>query len=606
MKFALNTYPVLCVLILTALSLNAAPSFCQNTVNIIAPPHIQPGQQFPVVVYACSADGNIEDSFNDGKTLLFQSAETVQVPLAFNKGVAYVSTSLNAETTWDISVENIHGSSVVSTETSLSELVHTGEISQAGETWSASKLHVIEGTVIVPENAELVIEPGALIQVLNTSSFIVHGAIRVVGTEQEPVLITSENHEAPWGGIEVRNGTGDFTYCFFTGGGGDRNKTFGHSNSQPVVYAENAELVLKNCYLLNNTGKGLGGVESVISVDSSIIAHCDTGGEFKRGTTHISSSYVLNIPNDDGILDDDDNDGLYFNGVLPGSDQPSVLEDSVIISIKDDGIDHNGARLNVTNCWIEKCDNGGVAASNTNYVKINNTVLRYCGQGIEAGYGAPQVLVDHCVFVDNVIGLRFGDEYDHGCEGSMTVANTICHGNGDNIHNYDNKLGGPVENAIVITYSLTNDEEYDSEPFCLSGVPLFDVNYHLMPLSPGVGAGMSGSDMGLVTDVADPDVSVNDISDANELLMQPFQLGRNYPNPFNASTTISYLLPREGHVRATVYNMAGQRVTVLADGRLPAGEHRMVWNANDVASGVYLCAVSFGDAVHTIPLCLVK
>jgi hypothetical protein len=606
MKHTLYKYPVFCTLFCAVLSLHAATSFCQHSVTIIAPSHIPPGQQFPIVVYACDNDGEIADTFEGVRTLRFQSAETVQMPVSFKKGVAYVSTRLNTAALWDISVDTIQGTSVVNTGISLPERVHAGETSQAVETWAASELHVIEDTVIVPEYAELVIEQGAVIQIRNNSSVIIHGTIRVDGTEQEPVLITAQNHEESWGGIEVRNGTGDFSYCFLTGGGGDRNRVFGHSDSQPTVYAENAELRLGNCYLVYNPGKGLGSLESGITVDSSIIAHCDTGGEFKRGTTHISSSYIMDIPNDDGIVDDDDNDGLYFNGVRPGSDQPSVLEDSYIITAKDDGIDHNGARLNVTNCWIEKCDNGGIAASNTFFVDVYDTVIRSCGQGVEVGYGAPEVRVDHCVFIDNVIGLRFGDEYYHGCDGSATVENTIFHGNGDNIHNFDLKSGGPVENAITITYSLTNDVEYDDEPFCLSGIPLFDDNYHLLPLSPGVDSGMNGSDMGLVAGDGVPDVSVSDHSGENERLMQPFQLGQNFPNPFNATTTIPFVIREGCHVNVTVYSSVGQKVEAVHDRYLDPGRHAIRFDAGQYSNGVYLYTVSAGRYRQTGTMILMK
>lgn len=69
---------------------------------------------------------------------------------------------------------------------------------------------------------------------------------------------------------------------------------------------------------------------------------------------------------------------------------------------------------------------------------------------------------------------------------------------------------------------------------------------------------------------------------------EQFKVYGAYPNPFNPSTTISYDLPERGHVRIEVFNMLGQRVTMLADEIRPAGRHSVLWNAEGLASGIYL------------------
>ena len=66
-----------------------------------------------------------------------------------------------------------------------------------------------------------------------------------------------------------------------------------------------------------------------------------------------------------------------------------------------------------------------------------------------------------------------------------------------------------------------------------------------------------------------------------------FSLSQNFPDPFNPVTTIRYTLPMPATVRVTIYNMLGQEVDVLVDGRETAGEKNIAWNAGGVASGVY-------------------
>ena len=89
-------------------------------------------------------------------------------------------------------------------------------------------------------------------------------------------------------------------------------------------------------------------------------------------------------------------------------------------------------------------------------------------------------------------------------------------------------------------------------------------------------------------------------------LPQQFELGANYPNPFNPSTMIPYRLPAAMHVRLEVYNLLGQRVATLANGEQPAGFHTASWDATDAAgeavgAGVYLYRLS-GDGMQADPV----
>jgi hypothetical protein len=67
-----------------------------------------------------------------------------------------------------------------------------------------------------------------------------------------------------------------------------------------------------------------------------------------------------------------------------------------------------------------------------------------------------------------------------------------------------------------------------------------------------------------------------------------FTLDPNLPNPFNPETTIRYTLAQAGPVRLTVFDVQGRRVATLVDAHQEAGEHRVRWNAQGLASGIYL------------------
>jgi hypothetical protein len=85
-----------------------------------------------------------------------------------------------------------------------------------------------------------------------------------------------------------------------------------------------------------------------------------------------------------------------------------------------------------------------------------------------------------------------------------------------------------------------------------------------------------------------------------------FALHPAYPNPFNATTTIRFSLPKQGVASLKVYNVLGQEVATLVDGPLQAGEHQLQWSADGVASGTYLIRLSFEDYSKTQKVVLLK
>ncbi len=65
------------------------------------------------------------------------------------------------------------------------------------------------------------------------------------------------------------------------------------------------------------------------------------------------------------------------------------------------------------------------------------------------------------------------------------------------------------------------------------------------------------------------------------------RLYANYPNPFNPETTLHYTLKQAGETELTVYDARGRRVRVLFRGRQQPGDHKIVFDAAGLASGVY-------------------
>lgn len=85
-----------------------------------------------------------------------------------------------------------------------------------------------------------------------------------------------------------------------------------------------------------------------------------------------------------------------------------------------------------------------------------------------------------------------------------------------------------------------------------------------------------------------------------------FRLDPNYPNPFNPETTFRFSLPEAGEITLRIFDLLGREVAVAASGRYGAGEHRVRFRPDGLASGVYFCRLEAGDRVGTRKIVIQK
>jgi len=85
-----------------------------------------------------------------------------------------------------------------------------------------------------------------------------------------------------------------------------------------------------------------------------------------------------------------------------------------------------------------------------------------------------------------------------------------------------------------------------------------------------------------------------------------FQLLEAYPNPFNPATAISYRLVANSFVELNVYDAVGRAIAKLVNEEKPAGLHKVVWNARDFPSGLYVCRLVAGSRSDSKKLMLIK
>lgn len=79
-----------------------------------------------------------------------------------------------------------------------------------------------------------------------------------------------------------------------------------------------------------------------------------------------------------------------------------------------------------------------------------------------------------------------------------------------------------------------------------------------------------------------------------------------YPNPFNPSTTLSFVLPREGRVDIGIFDITGSKVQSFTSDILPAGNHQFIFDGSSLPTGVYFAQLQSGAQVRVQKLMLLK
>lgn len=85
--------------------------------------------------------------------------------------------------------------------------------------------------------------------------------------------------------------------------------------------------------------------------------------------------------------------------------------------------------------------------------------------------------------------------------------------------------------------------------------------------------------------------SISKLIVTTETIPLEFALEQNYPNPFNPTTTIRFAIPEVTNVKLTIYNILGERVAELLNQQMEPGYYNYVWDAGNVASGLYVYEV---------------
>ncbi|MBC8204681.1 MAG: T9SS type A sorting domain-containing protein, partial [FCB group bacterium] len=412
--------------------------------------------------------------------------------------------------------------------------------------------YIVEGDIWVEEGDSLVIEAGAEFLFNEGVEFDINGYLYAVGTETDSIKFMPSVADSTWGGIDFNDSADDSSklgYCLITG------------SNQSGIDCFCSNPTISNCNIIGNSDYYYGGGISCNFSDPNI-SYCtiseNSGGEGGGINCHISDpaiSHCIIIGN---------YASNYGGGIMCGMN----------------------SRPNISNCTISmnsSTNNGSGICCLFSGPTVLNTI-------VEGNYG------DYWIY--------FYDPFDESITFSDFYNNE-----------YGNFTGDVPEGLGTITGVNANSDSCD-QFYNIYLDPLFAEpelgDFHLQAGSPCIDAGDPESP-------PDPDGSIADIGafpydstwvfvEKPDITLKPveYYLHAPYPNPFNPETTLTFDLPRPGHVSLVIYDIQGREVQSLVNSQRSAGYHQLIFDGSGLSSGIYFAYLQVGSFTQSRKLLLIK
>lgn len=343
------------------------------------------------------------------------------------------------------------------------EIELKGTISTSVEIPPNSLVTITENLSISPTGS-LRVHEGTVILVNEGVDINVSGPIIFSGSAVNPVFVTCSRNDSYWGGFisRVPGGTVEAVYTIFCRSGyhDSEGYNWGHSGRQALFYTENSTLNLNHCFITDHIGQIFYPQDATINLSNILVQRAQTGGQINSSDLVIRNSVFTDFPDDSPTFQDSDNDALYISA------SDAEIENTSFMFAKDDGLDsgnEEGGELTFTNCRFEACFHEGAALSSGGTVIKNHTftgcVFTNCGQGLELGFSSPNhtVVAEDCMFLNNGIGIRYGDNYDWSeIEGKMIIRNSSSLYNDRDVWNMVRMIWSPRLEKMSFTNTIVS------------------------------------------------------------------------------------------------------------------------------------------------------
>lgn len=416
---------------------NSAPEeFAGSQLRVIVPENFPSGYAIPVVAWVEAAAGH---ALRANGLLSATGQPAIQLRRGVGSGFlpapAAPGALVYAATVGSLAVEKTIG---VETNTVWTEAA--GEI-QGVSVWPAGSRIEIKQNLTISAGASLVIGEGTVVRLAHRVNLTNNGSLLIQGTTARPVVFMPEAPALPWGGI-IMHAAGaqlEATGAIFTGSGAEpcffdsqfcarAGAPHSHRGEQPLLSCIGSGISVSMTdsaaiSLSGQFGHSVDGGSYTFRFTRFLMQRCTTGGEYTGAAFVVNDSAFIECPADTAEFVDGDNDCLYLVNGTHG------FTNTLFGYCKDDAIDSGASGAGVFNyqdCWFESAFHEANSLSGTGKQVVHcRSVFLNSGQALEAGYESPEGTLDQCLAIGNVVGGRFGDNYDWSYNGFLRATNSI-------------------------------------------------------------------------------------------------------------------------------------------------------------------------------------
>ncbi len=483
--------------------------------------------------------------------------------------------------------------------------------------WTAAEDIYVVDDIIIESNKSLTVSENVNILVAAGKSIIVEGQLDMYGSEGNEIYISAFGHgeEDLWNGIHIINATGrcEINYVIMTGtiagfvieqstvdvANTIVNVTWIPDNDSDGAFhaTTNSNLSLFSCKaVIDDTNIPFAYTVKVVdsyvfmrkcdirlTISDPLIEHVvGKGVVLERCQGQLDSSYIRVKLNETGLSDQNPLVGLYIDEISNFNIHHNAIRLQTSSSLASSAVQvHNSSGVNLDHMSIHLVPRSnlaflvGIELEESSDVTVRNSVIADTA-GVYNNYIISARIIEPN---DSRLNVLFTDIFQVGIHSHPLIS-------------YEN------------TYSL--DPMWITER---------GESYHLDSLS-GV-LDLGDAELGLDPDDTDPDLGMHyyhqpDIVGVENPVYraETYTIGQAYPNPFNSSTSITITLPDITNINATVHDILGRQVALIANGNYTAGSYRLTWNGQagymDAASGVYFIRISGGHENSVQKVVLLK
>jgi hypothetical protein len=376
-------------------------------VKLIAPAGYLAGMPFLARVEVLNETGARDWDQWDGEAIL--SSDNPAVTLSTNKvalrnglGTALITISGSANFNLRAQVGSEQAQRAVVNRSAEVATSVSGTLPGASTTWSG--IIRVTGTVTVPAGHTLTIDPGTLVLINGVASgmtginIVVNGAIRSLGTEAQPVVITCADATQNWGQIWHETSQASlYEHTFISRAG--RTAGEGHTFTGPAFRITNSTVDFQSSVISDlhaggaNIGKIMMATGSSLTFNNCVLARARMGPEIASTGLTLTNSYIMQMNGPD------DADGFYLH---ESGGRALTISGCVIAGGDDDAIDTLDSNATIENCIIRDWPNPNEDAKGLSGFN-GEIILRRClivntFAGVSTKSSGPLAVLrmDHC------------------------------------------------------------------------------------------------------------------------------------------------------------------------------------------------------------------